>query len=573
MAVREYRTEEELRRDGDLPASGAFAAAAERATRLFQQRAAKADAAQRTNGPQRADMADDRAAGARTATSAQAESLEVSFADVENDAALTSGGRRLWATLRKSATVVGERAERLRGYATGVDAALDRRRHGDDIAMATGFRLVLAAAFLIIAATMTQRHDAVVGPVLLEENARLMAAGGYGNLGEASASERAAAEARAYERAPDVEGVKAADVLDIAGLFSQFALLAGAAGLAHLLVGFVFGRLSIGPVLNASDAFGDAIADMLTTISRTLEDARARLQDRARNAGDVSRDVSEAHLAAEEAVLLYQEVGFLAENPRSTGGVGRAIDRYRAYLSALRQPTGERWIEFLSIGIVIGVVISTTVIVTAAASSPSGGLVTLGSIFGLEAAPTSSEPAAALPLLFLYPSKALLFFAGVAAFALGGAIGEALSTSFLGGVRRVRLRQSLDAVRGAITSAEAPKAKDIAMHVEALSAIFHERLAGAERAAAHPTSVAASSRSDHRPGVRHDPAAPPSADASAEAPWRAPADGTPRFAPPRFESAPKTWLAGPDGRPVRDLRSSGSVAKRLFSPFGSRKDR
>ncbi len=556
--MRDYRSEAERRRDAEeeSPAAAAFAAASQRASRLF---GAGKGAPQMTAKSAAKSAGGDAAAPApRAQPPAEARPAFDAGMSEDAEAALSPGGRRLWTTLLASANGVAERSRRLRARAQDVAIALDRRRDGDAVGVAVLIRVLAGVAFVVVAAMMSSQFGKAFQSLRIEETAALLAAEGASTIAELDPADVAAAEARAVDRVPPVMGVAPADVTGITSLFFLVGLWAIGAALLHYFASGLFGARSNAPIARASRAFGDAIASMLAEIGDSLEQSRSRLQTPGRGASEISRDVSEAHLAAEEAVLLFRDVDFLADDPhgRGWGGAG-AVDRYREYLGRVGARPTSRWLEYVTIGVVIGTLF-------AAFAFPTALFFTLERFFEIPPGEARETISAQLPqsALSKYPTFVTGFAWGLGVFAMAGVLGEAMSRPMNRGRRRVRLGQSLDTVRGAITKAEAPGARDIAMHVEALSAIFQERLAASKPGAAAPSRAAA--------------AGPASADFTGAREgdgWRQDGDAAPRFVEPRFESAPKQWLADDDAGPRRLLGRRASPSKRGFSSFGSGDDR
>lgn len=573
--MRDYRSEAERRRDEEdlSPAAARFASSATLAPRLFGLGRKRSDreeasesiadhaAAEPRHSYPSVESPSMRSQAAPSGTGARA-SFDAGLSE-QTEAALSPGGQRLWTTLLASASGVTGRAARLRAIAQSVDAALIRRREGDNRIAAVWLRILTGAAFLVVAVALNSSFKNAFSPILIEETASLLASERVTAIEDLAPADVEAARGRAFDRMPSVMGVAPVDVAGVVSLFSLVGFAAIGAALLHRVFMAAVGATSNAPIARTSQSFGDAIASMLEEIGESLEEAKRRLQTGGRGASEISRDVSEAHLAAEEAVLLFREVDFLAEDPHGRGWAGNAIDRYRAYLNGVRSGVTDRWLEYVTVGAVIGVLFMVF-------AYPSFLFFTLDRFFEIPPDQAREMISAKLPqsALSKYPKFAGGFAIGLGVFALAGVAGELLANTLSLGKRRTRLRQSLDTVRGAITSAEAPGARDIAMHVEALSAIFQERLAASKPMVVSPMTPSASAAAQSAP-----PAPQTDASGADAGRWSRAGDSTPRFVEPRFESAPKQWFADDSEAPRRLVGRRASPSKRGFPSFGSGDDR
>ncbi len=153
-----------------------------------------------------------------------------------------------------------------------------------------------------------------------------------------------------------------------------------------------------------------------------------------------------------------------------------------------------------------------------------------------------------------HPRALGAFIVGLLIFLFAIILGEFFALFLMRGFRNARMRGAVNAIRGAIVSDTAPSARDIADQVQALGAIFEERLKRLD-------APAQQNAAGHRAGANAD-----SSKRAPDAPsWRRPPE-KPRFVSQGFQAAPKPWLAG---APLTDLTSGKarrSPSKR--GPFG-----
>ncbi|MEO0400397.1 MAG: hypothetical protein AAF224_13360 [Pseudomonadota bacterium] len=511
-ARRDYRNAEERARDDETSTRGSFSATAGRLA-AFSDRAARA--VEQTLTPP--SSLKNNSADAETAAS-----YDDNQPDDQDD------GTRLWRVLKRSAHTIAMRSRRLGLSATKVFHSLEERREGDVVFTAQFIRIVLA----------------------------LTLGGGLALWFDRSVIEARIAGADTLSSAGLAAGMPLADAVVFIKVYGYAALGGAAFAVAGLIPALFLGQLTNEKHLGRAEQMGVAIAEMLKRINETLAGHRAALEERAMNADAVQTEVSRAHIAAEEAALLFQEVDFLIYEPREGGllnrptdGAQRSFEDYLLNASITPRPRRGALGAWL-VGVLFGGFVATVFCVVSLASIIKSSLATPAEALG---APSDL-------ILLGYPQHLAIVAGGVLVYLAAGIFARPLADALMFGARKARSAAALTAVRGAVTSAEAPNAKDIALQVEALNAIFQERIAASRSKA---TLTGAGPRRDHTYADETQSSILASA-AAAPAPstWRADGDANRRFVDSGFQAAPKQWFAGPDGR--SESRPS-EKKKRFFS--------
>ncbi len=514
--MRDYRNEQELTRDlkgGRTEAvadertvlersAAALAVAKETVGETLQKGRALADIVKRNKDAPSRERAKESKDEAPLASLGKedggATSLNTSLSDASlNGGSLSPGGSRLLGTLRESAQNIAQRTDELKVHAQALRDELMERRHGDAFIGAAGIRFTVAAAwggaagwlYMQISETLIANPQAVAIP----------------------------------------GGIPLVDAQGLQTLFLRLFLLGVVATTLMILPSFLIGRFSNAGVTRKADNFGAAIAKMLKSIDTDLERQRDILADTGLSESTIQNEVPKAHLKAEEAVLLFEEVGFLIEPSSNADSPSRdTLLQFEDYLrsaTVVQQRTAAASSMFSGLlGIMIGVVL--------------GFIATSIGIFGVapQDALAQLDPP---PGIGLYPLYALLAMGGAFAFFIAGPVSQTMMHGLGRDLRLERMRGALDTVRGAITSAEAPRARDIAQHVEALSEIFRVRLS---KGAADKKQA-----SDNEQPT-----------------WRQAPDEKPRFVETGFVSTPKSFLADHPQEIPADLEKQSPL--RRFAP-------
>lgn len=324
-------------------------------------------------------------------------------------------------------------------------------------------------------------------------------------------------------------GPVSADHRLIGRSFLYLTLIGAAAAVAPAFVGWAAGSFSDDAINSKAQEFGWRIARMLKEIDARLKAHRDALGDAQRRDSAVASEVSKAHLAAQEAMLLLNEVGFLfdEETRARPDSNDPAAQEFRRYLDRSAVVTESKldlayWqgvLPGMIVGLLLGALLGALAILSVFKVEPVVLLQRIG-FDGLGA--FAKEPVAVLAIL-----------GGGVLFAAAGDIGRAVN-SLARGKRNRELKAALMAVRSAITGDQAPRARDIAQRVEDLSEIFRTRIAkGGSQVADH-----------------------------ADIPqWRR-APEAPRFVDPGFQAAPKAFVAEGKGPGGGKIRVRGPAPKR-----------
>ena len=350
-------------------------------------------------------------------------------------------------------------------------------------------------------------------------------------------------------------------VEDARTISMTFFTLGGAGALAAIaLLLFVAARATSlkGALQSTSQNFGLRIARMLKEYDARLKGHRDALSDKARTDDSVVTEVSEAHVTAQEAMLLYEDITFLtdARSAETDDQMRGAVRSYRHYLATSGGVTGSgavsaAWAEGLMLGAMIGVLLG-------------GGL---GFPLLLDA--TGYTPVQVLEKLNIelisgfeqYPGLLFAIIGGAVAFLMAGMLAGALSNLAFAPDRQDRLRESLNEIRGAVTGENAPRAADITQRVEDLSEIFRVRLMGRQ---------IGQSLSEDAPVTAPGGRALSTSETDEIPHWRRPKEGA-RFVETAFEAAPKSWRTDAYAQYAAKNSSRAPGAKR--SLLGLKKDR
>ncbi|MEM1397683.1 MAG: hypothetical protein AAGH38_09590, partial [Pseudomonadota bacterium] len=338
--------------------------------------------------------------------------------------------QRLWETLQESARTVFERTSKIEKDAQAIDTAFIRRRQGDEALSAIIVRLLVAIAFITLWDLTNDQYDDVTKSFIVEQEAALLlkyAPQGITLIDQLPPKELAEAREKAIELSDPVFGMTAKDAPVVAKVFLTVGIAAAVVALAQFLLILFLGRLSDSGITRASDKLGDAVAAMLCEIDVALAEVTQRLQGPANDAG--ARDISIAHLYAEEAVLLFEEVEFMADANDTDTDTRSAVDRYRDYLQENRVVSGERNVELTVFGGLVGFAIGSYlmfeiwlfILVQMFSNSGSGAPATRGDILNMlsKLAPDF--------VIAGYPAFSMMFWAGLTTILLGGFIGELAS--------------------------------------------------------------------------------------------------------------------------------------------------
>lgn len=319
--------------------------------------------------------------------------------------------------------------------------------------------------------------------------------------------------AKIAESAVTASGIPLSDAAVMMPIYALLGILAALAGLAIQAFGAARKSFSNDDLINTSENYGHWIATLLAKFDEDLSNHRRKLSDTSLSNDAVLREVSEAHITAEEAVILFNEVPFLVEDdePHHSG-----LGDYRKYLNdcglvVSSADTKSSTLAGFIIGAIWGIVVGGIV----------GGFV-ITEVLGIDPDRIISKLGLELPNGFNeYPIALFAVIIPTSLLLMADVVGDLLSTGLSRGRRQERLGESLRAIRGAITAAQAPRARDIAQRVEDLSEIFRVRLA----------KVAGGGGN-----FADEPVETPS--------WRN-RDDSPRFVNTGFASAPKPFLADP----------------------------
>ncbi|MEL7491449.1 MAG: hypothetical protein AAGJ73_12090 [Pseudomonadota bacterium] len=430
-------------------------------------------------------------------------------------------GRDLPSMLQTSARRNSDRISELGNLANGVKRTLIARASADTSQVAGMLRLFIAAAWIAVAIYFHQaRTSALIDGAGVTKS-----------------------------------GMSVADASTIA---STFFTLGGAGGLAAIaLLMLVIARaISLkADIQSKSQNFGLRVAQMLKDYDARLKDHRDALADKARSDDSVAAEVSEAHVTAQEAMLLYEDVSFLADARAADSDeqMRGAVDTYRDYLSGsgggAAGAVSAAWTEGLGLGALIG-----------ALAGGGFGFSLLLNVSGYSAAEVLERLDFEIISGFeQYPGLLFAIVGGATAFLLAGVLAGALSNLAFAPDRRDRLRESLNEIRGAVTGENAPRAADIARRVEDLSEIFRVRLMGRPIGQALSGDAPATA-----PGGRAV-----SASQTDDVPhWRRPKEGA-RFVETAFEAAPRTWRT--DAYAQYAAKNSGRAPEAKRSLLGFKK--
>lgn len=420
-----------------------------------------------------------------------------------NDSGLFSS--QLYRLLDRSGAAISARREELREGGRSVLYAINERADADITQVANMFRVWIGVLWGGIAAWLyVQSTNAKIAGV-----------------------------------AETASGIPVAEASVMMSIFALLGSLAAASGVATLGIGAARNAFSNEEFIRASENYGGWIAKTLADFDARLLSHRRKLSDKSLSNEEVLQEVSEAHLTAEEAAILFNEVGFLVEGedePKKS-----AMRSFTKYLNdcGLVSPSVAKsgilagGILGLFGGVFLGAVMGSLVLLEVLGVSPGLLLDKLG--------------IQALRGFDKYPYALMAIIVPACLLVTAGSIGELLVTAFMSRPRSLRLRDSLQAIRGAITAAQAPRARDIAQRVEDLSEIFRIRLAKVSSGGGN---------------FANDPVETPS--------WRD-RDDSPRFVNTGFASAPKPFLADPAN--ARNAKKFAPVREAKRGLFGLGKPR
>ena len=339
-------------------------------------------------------------------------------------------------------------------------------------------------------------------------------------------------------------GIAIGEAQVMATLFASLAALAVAAGLATLALGAARGAFSEDYFVDSSKNYGRWVAKELKDFDARLTGHRGKLAEKHLANDDVAREVAEAHVTALEALTLFHDIGFVIDDDVEPSA--GAVRKYRDYLNgcAMVDPAVAKngilagGILGLVGGVAFGAVMGSVLMLEVLGVSPMVVLNKLG-IGGLDG-------------FEKYPRALLAIIVPAAGIVVAGGVAELIAATLLGGDKARRLRQSLDALRGEITAAQAPRARDVSQRVEDLAEIFRVRLAKLPGGGAAFEEDLGAGRYEPAPSWRRGPE-----EASA-----------PRFVDPGFQSSPRPFLADPhnarSGKKIAEVRE----AKRGFLGIG-----
>ncbi|MHA7871229.1 MAG: hypothetical protein ACX939_02660 [Hyphococcus sp.] len=319
-------------------------------------------------------------------------------------------------------------------------------------------------------------------------------------------------------RAEDMTALPTGMPVDHAFVLMRVFMTLAAAGFGvAFLVGAIAnltGRADNRIVRAQGEELGKSIADASRDFDRLLTQLRDAMNRRA-NAADSVVDLSRAHLIALEACAYFRTIGFLT--------YADGDDARRLFSRFLwRRPANPAPI----IPFVGGVVITATVYRF------------IDWYFFTERPPSDAPP---LPITEYPWAMGLLFFGGLA-YAGVGLLFSIFGGAVAGNTAAEARGESLDALRGAFTSREAPRPNDVIRRIEDAVDVFRARVGGRAAGGGAGARDAASNHSDDDAAIPH---------------WRR-RDSSARFVDSGFQAAPETWradafakkfAAGPDEKP------------------------
>ncbi len=303
------------------------------------------------------------------------------------------------------------------------------------------------------------------------------------------------------------------DALVLGQIFGVLFGLGAVAGYTPYLIGMLNGRFSMRGIVDRSGEYGRRLAAMLKFLDNRLLDHRNALTRPESTDAAVAAEVARAHVTAQSAIQVYEELGFVVDDqPDGHSSGDEAARRYAHYLEGAAVHAEDalygRYLAGLTGGLIAGLVFGAFF-----------GIVWALLQFGIALGKTLGDAVEPLGGLDRYPDAlALIVFGALTYFFLAGPIGAILDEIAGRRPRRARLDTSLRVIRSALTADQAPRARDIAQRVEDLSEIFRTRLA---RGAGGPAS----------------------AHQGEDLAWRKQPEA-PRFVEQSFAAAPPAFVAG-----------------------------
>ncbi|MEM6413453.1 MAG: hypothetical protein AAF720_02215 [Pseudomonadota bacterium] len=434
----------------------------------------------------------------------------------------------LWEIITSSANKVANRSDRLRHQASKVSSALDDRFEGDAFLMAVSIQIIFAVG--ITASLSIWLERSIIAAKLSQQTA----------LGAGALSLQMGLD----------------DATKLLSIYSNLTFIGIALIVISVIPEFLMGRLSNRKLVGKSDELGDAIATMLKSIKATLDDHRQALAENRRADSQTQAEVSRAHIAAEEAAILFHEVHFLTDEETIEGPSNHfsfsetprtALDAFTFYLfEATRGRSSTRGFVASSFfkGTAFGTLITIIFILYLLAQMTTLSAEMFVNDLGFDGT----------PVLITYPSHLIVLISSILIFLSAYMIGRPLANFFAYAARRNRTQIALSTVRGAVVRAGAPNVRDIAHQVEALNAIFEARLAGATATVSPRATSCSQQENTSNLSSHRETSADFSGTAESTSSWRT-AEKERRFVDSGFQAAPKAWLASdktmPNGRASR----------------------
>ena len=314
-------------------------------------------------------------------------------------------------------------------------------------------------------------------------------------------------------------GMPIADAIKVSNTFTQLGSVAIALALLVMIVVAFRNNSLKESIRSKSENFGLRVSQMLKEYDSRLRHYRDALGDQSRSNESVASEVSEAHVTAQEAMLLFEDIPFLvdARAAETSDQMRQAVNAYRGYLASSGPAIMRSNLEDISLGVTFGWLIGAA----------------MGSQFMLELLGASTvDVLGKLNLQLIngfeqYPTLLAILIGGTILFLVAGVFASSLSAMLFAGERYDRARDSLNEIRGAVTGEEAPRAADIAQRVEDLSEIFRVRLMGKSGG----NAISATAPGGRRLAQSEEDEIPH---------WRRPKEG-PRFVETGFQATPSSW--------------------------------
>ena len=320
--------------------------------------------------------------------------------------------------LQASADDIAKTQRMLRDSALDLQETSDARDRGEKHLNIYGFRFLIGAAWLGLAAWLYQA----------------------GLVAKAKGQ-------------PLAGGIPVEDALVLAQTFSYVGgIAAAAAGLMIVLV-FLSGNGSNTRLRQRGEAFGDNLAATARQFNKTLKFFRDKIADSGNSTSDIIPAVSQAHLTALEAKVFFRDTSFLTTvDPDAADGYFR--DFIRRYT-----PGGG---GYSPLDVILGLIL--------------GGMVGLGVGYKLfkTVGAGVAEPKIYAIMEYPWAVQALLFGAGL--YLAVGIVVDVLSGFFENTEMTKARKEALDSVRSAYTAQEAPLTAEVVRQVEDVVEILRARL-------------------------------------------------------------------------------------------------